>query len=62
MEMVALRMATDGHAARIATGRSCGRSVTAVTVAFRLFGRYHKVHVYAASIANGGAGLRDSRG
>jgi hypothetical protein len=32
----------------------------AVTVAFRLVGQYHKVSVYAASIANGGAGLRES--
>jgi hypothetical protein len=30
-----------------------------VTVAFRLDGRYHKVPVYAASIANSGAGLRE---
>jgi hypothetical protein len=30
----------------------------AVTVAFRLVGRYHKVLVHATSIANGGAGLR----
>jgi len=30
-----------------------------VTVAFRLVDRYHKVPVYAASIANGGAGLRE---
>jgi hypothetical protein len=30
-----------------------------VTVAFRLSDEYHKVRVYAASIANGGAGLRE---
>jgi hypothetical protein len=41
---------------------ACGSFGGAVTVAFRLVGRYHKVSVYAASIANGGAGLRDSSG
>jgi len=30
-----------------------------VTVAFRVIDRYHKVLVYAASIANSGAGLRE---
>jgi len=37
----------------------CGSFDLADTVAFRLSDRYHKGHVYAASIANGGAGLRD---
>jgi len=41
---------------RVESGVFCG----AVTVAFRLVDRYHKVSVYAASIANGGAGLRES--
>jgi hypothetical protein len=36
----------------------CAAFGSTVTVAFRLVGRYHKVLVYAASIANGGAGLR----
>jgi Na+-translocating ferredoxin:NAD+ oxidoreductase RnfD subunit len=48
-------MAMQRGLRRLVSGVFCG----AVTVAFRLAGRYHKVSVYAASIANGGAGLRD---